>query len=214
MRPISREMARGKRMIWYGKSYPFFPEDLKGFVPEKAAFLFHYANHVLKIQSGKDSLWREFDGRNLFERERAGPYLPPGWAFFLKDGDSVFYNPNGSIFYHGDPLKARPVLVEQVKKQSVSLKNSLEDLQKRYAAFPEALLCFPQGGNFWVCRLEDLEWKGLEILDEKTWKSSLKDGAPESLPDVATLLFVASCRRFDNRNLPRPPAPREIPSTR
>lgn len=102
----SEAMKPGRRLLWSGPSFPFVPDRELPWPDRSAAVQFHYATHVLKVQTGRDviHLPRMNQGEDgLF---------PLSWTGELEDGDRVLFNPNSTIFYNQlDPKGVKPARV-------------------------------------------------------------------------------------------------------
>lgn len=93
---VSRHLSEGTRMIWCGRVYPFHPRDVS-WCPSPSYGLYHYANHTLKVHTGRDTLYiRRPPADDGVVPER----IPHGWAPHIQEGDRIFFNPNTRIFYH------------------------------------------------------------------------------------------------------------------
>lgn len=91
---VSRFMNAGARMIWCGRVYPFHPRDV-AWCPSTSFSLYHYANHVLKVHTGRDTFYIR---RPPADDGRIPARLPQGWAPYAREGDTLFFNPNTRIF--------------------------------------------------------------------------------------------------------------------
>ncbi|MGE4157648.1 MAG: hypothetical protein AB7F75_00970 [Planctomycetota bacterium] len=129
---VSHHLAKGHRMIWCGRIFPFHPRDVS-WCPSPSFSLYHYANHTLKVHSGRDTLYIR---RPPADDGLVPEMIPHGWAPFIEDDDRLFFNPNTKIFYHTTDiglaasaevwsLSKRPIDPDQLDVEALSVEERM-----------------------------------------------------------------------------------------
>jgi len=175
MKVISNTLNKGKRILWYGPSFPFYLKEKENqdYWPHPIGIKFHYVNYTLREQTGRHSTYIPF---NKTSDTHSG-ILNIQWALFLQDGDHLYHNANNSInYYSPKPDNSQFISIYTFGKKSFplfSLDN--KNIQQLLKDHPEALVIkhISDSEGYVMKPSTQPTWSHIKITDKKKWTSKI-----------------------------------------